>query len=133
MERMEAVGILINCLTKDNDLRQDLWVHYLSGNSVDSFASHLEKILVDYSEDTKVKHAIWNIIQNPISEDFQLFLNNFSEFERSILCNLMLGLTISQISKYHGISEVRIRQTVSSLRYNKAWGQFHGVKEEPYG
>lgn len=133
MEKMSAVGTLINCLTNNEDLRQDLWVHYLSGNPVDSFVSHLEKIVADYSEDIKVKYAVWNILQNPSSDKFELFLNSFSEFERSILCSLMLGLSIEQIAQHRGISEVRIRQTVSNLRYNSAWRQFYGTKEEPNG
>ncbi len=126
---MEAVGTLINCLTNNEDLRQDLWVHYLSGNSADSFVSHLEKISVEYSEDLKVKHAIWNIIHSPLSEQFPEFLNNFSDFEQSIICLLMLGLSVQQISHHEGISEVRIRQTVSNIRYNISWGQFYGIKE----
>lgn len=132
MERMEAVGTLINCLTNNEDLRQDLWVHYLSGNPVDSFVSHLQKIHADYSEDIRIKYAVWQIIQNPISDNFQDFLDAFSVFERSILCDLMLGLTVEQMSKHRGISQVRIRQTVSNLRYNEAWGQFNGIKKETF-
>lgn len=130
MEKTEAVGILINHLTQSEDLRQDLWVHYLSGNPVDSFVSHLEKITADYSEDLKVKYAIWQILQNPLPEKFDQFLNSFSEFERSILCSLMLGLSIQQISQHRGISEVRIRQTVSNIRYNISWEHYYGTKEK---
>lgn len=128
---MVAVGILINRLTKDDDLRQDLWVHYLSGNPVDSFASHLEKISADYSQDLKIRQTIWNILQNPLSEKFELFLNSFSEFDRSILCCLMLGLSIEQMAKYRGMSEVRIRQTISNIGYNTSWRQHYGTQDEP--
>jgi hypothetical protein len=40
----QEVRQLINCLTNDEDARQELWVHYLSGNSVDSFVSRLDEI-----------------------------------------------------------------------------------------
>lgn len=131
MDRMEAVGTLINCLTENEDQRQDLWVHYLSGNPVDSFVSHLEKLSLEYSDDLQVKYAVWNLIQNPPSEKFELFLNGFSEFEKSILCCLMLGFTIEQIAQHRGISQVRIRQTVSNIRYNTMWEQYNGLKETP--
>lgn len=127
---MEAVGILINCMTNNEDLRQDLWVHYLSGNSIDSFVSHLEKITLEYSDDLRIKHAIWNALQNPISDNLESFLKTFSDFERSILCYLMLGFSIEQISSYRGISSVRIRQTVSNIRYNSSWEKFNGTKEK---
>lgn len=130
---MEAVGTLINCLTENEDHRQDLWVHYLSGNPLDSFISHLERISADYSEDLHVKFAIWNLIQNPLSEKFEVFIEKFSDFEKSILCSLMLGLTIPQIAAYRGISEVRIRQTVSNLRYNVTWEKHYGTKTSPNG
>jgi hypothetical protein len=131
VEKMEAVGTLINCLTNNEDLRQDLWVHYLSGNPTDSLVTHLQKISDDYSEDLKVKHAIWQLISSPLSEKFPDFLSSFTEFEQSIICLLMLGLSIQQISKHEGISEVRIRQTVSSIRYNVVWRQFYGIEEAP--
>lgn len=41
----------------------------------------------------------------------------------------MLGLDVSQISEQKGISEVRIRQSIATIRYNKAWS-IYGIKEE---
>lgn len=131
METKQTVGHLINCLTQNEDLRQELWVHYLSGNTVDSFVSHLKEISTDYSEDETIRANIWHLINNPPSDRFQNFLKTFSEFEQSILVLLALGMTTSQISAYKGISEVRIRQTISSIRYNISWEQFYGIKEKP--
>lgn len=129
MEKMKAVGTLINCLTNNEDLRQDLWIYYLSGNSTDTLVSHLQKISVDHFEDVNIKHNVWQILNSPLSEKFPEFLNNFTEFERSIICLLMLGLSIQQISSHEGISEVRIKQTVSNIRYNVSWRQFYGIEE----
>ncbi len=130
---METVGTLINCLTNNEDLRQDLWVYYLSGNPVEALPSYLQKISVDYSEDIQIKYNLWHMMNSDMSERFPEFLNYFSDFEQSMICRLMLGLSISQISEYEGISEVRIRQTVSNLRYNIAWRQFYGVEETSVG
>ena len=34
----------INRLTKDEDLRQELWLHFLEGNSLFSFEDHLKTV-----------------------------------------------------------------------------------------
>lgn len=124
MKPTDQVSNLINCLTNDDDLRQDLWVHYLSGNTVDTFSMHLEKLHTEYAEDEQLKAAIWNLITNPPSEKLQSVLIHFTDFERSIICLLMLGLTPDNISSVKGISQVRIRQSISSIRYNRIWSQY---------
>lgn len=131
METMEKVGYLINSLTSNKDHQQDLWVHYLSGNSVDTFVSHLEMISAEYSDEINIKYAIWQLMNNPPSEELTEFLSNhFSDFELSIMYSLMLGVSIEQISRFRGISQVRIRQTVANIRYNDSWRQFNGTKEK---
>jgi hypothetical protein len=126
VEPTDKVSNLINYLTNDEDLRQELWVHYLTGNSVDSFSKHLNKIQVEYSEDEQLKASVWDLINNPPSNELQNILNHFTDFERSIICLLMLGLTVDNISLVRGISQVRIRQSISSIRYNKAWSDRYG-------
>lgn len=130
MKPTDKVSNLINCLTNDEDLRQELWVHYLSGNPVDSFSQHLQKIQVEYGEDTQVKTAVWQLINNPPSEKLEGILDHFTDFERGIICLLMLGLTVENISTVKGISQVRIRQSISSIRYNKCWEDEYGIKKE---
>jgi hypothetical protein len=127
VDTQKTVNNLINCLTDNEDLRQELWVHYLSGNPVDSFVSHLQKVSLSYSESTKLKESVWNLLQNPPSTTMTKVLGHFSDFERSILCLLVLGLSITEISAYKGISEVRIRQTVAAIRYNSTWETVYGV------
>ena len=127
----EQVSNLINCLTNDEDQRQELWVHYLTGNPVESFASHLEKLRLDYEDDIVVKKALWHMMHNPPSASLIEFLKkNFTDFERSVIAFLMLDLDISKISQYKGISEVRIRQAIASIRYNSCWENYYGIKEE---
>lgn len=127
----DPVSNLINCLTNDEDLRQDLWVCYLSGTPVESFESRLERLKVEYSDDIELREAIWQLIKNPPSEALSTTLEkNFTDYERSIICCLMLGLEVSKISYIKGISEVRIRQSIATIRYNSCWEVMYGTEEK---
>lgn len=130
MSPTERVSNLINCLTNDEEQRQDLWVHYLSGNPTSSFASYLNDINTEYSMDNELQEALWQAFSDPMTDKFQQLLINFSDIEQSVICLLALGLTVSKISSYKGISEVRIRQLISVVRYNKVWEEIYGIKEK---
>ena len=43
----------------------------------------------------------------------------------------MLGLEVDKISVIKGISEVRIRQSIATIRYNSVWEDIYGTKEKP--
>ena len=127
----DPVSSLINCLTNDEDIRQDLWVCYLSGEPVESLQSRLERIKIEYSDDTYLREAIWDLIKNPVSHKLSLMLHdNFTDYERNIITCLMLGLNSDQISRLKGISEVRIRQSIATIRYNRCWEVMYGTKEK---
>lgn len=127
----DQVSNLINCLTNDEDLRQDLWVCYLSGTPLESFESRLERIKVEYSDDIELRKSIWQLIKNPPSQALSETLEkNFTDYERSIICCLMLGLEVSKISNIKGISEVRIRQSIATIRYNSCWEVMYGTEEK---
>ena len=131
MRPTDEVNSLINCLTNDEDLRQDLWVCYLSGTPVESFESRLKRIKVEYSDDLELRKSIWLLIENPPSEALSAVLQeNFTDYERSIICCLMLGLEVDKISNIKGISEVRIRQSIATIRYNDCWEVMYGTKEK---
>jgi len=129
VSQTEQVSKLISCLTEDEDKRQDLWVHYLSGNPTSTLASYLEKINQEYSQHSELQDLLWQVFVNPPSDRFKTLLSNFSEVEQSVICLLSLGLTVSRISEYKGISEVRIRQLISIVRYNEVWEELYGIKE----
>lgn len=132
MRPTDEVNSLINCLTNDEDIRQDLWVCYLSGTSVESFESRLKQIEVEYSDDVELQKSIWHLIKNPPSETLSKIIEeNFTNYERSIICCLMLGLNVGKISNIKGISEVRIRQSIATIRYNKIWEVTYGIKDKP--
>ena len=128
METQEQVNNLINCLTSNDDLRQELWVYYLEGNPVESFSSHLKKIQIEYSDDKVVQENLWQLMQTTSNSFFDI-LNNFTDFEQSVVIFLVIGMNIEKISQYLGISQVRIKQVIASIRYNTIW-RVYGIKEK---
>lgn len=129
MEPADQVSSLINHLTNDEDLQQDLWVHYLSGNPPDTLASYLEKIHLELAIEREIQVRLWYVLKNPPSDKFFKLLAQLSGYEQSVACLLSLGLTISQISEYKGISEIRIRQVVSVMRENDCWEQIYAEEK----
>ena len=130
MEATNQVSSLINWLTNDEDKRQELWLYYLEGNELPTLASHLYKLENSYSADYQIQVLLWDAFKNPPSDKFKVLLSHFSEIERQIVCLLALGLSISQISGYKGISEIRIKQVISIIRENDCWEELYGTEKE---
>lgn len=131
MEPLNQISHLINCLSNDEDVRQDLWVSYLSGTSVESLDARLARIQAEHKIEAELSHAIWQLIENPPPEELSTLIeSNFTDYERSVICCLMLGLSSSKISDLKGISQVRIKQSIATIRYNKCWEEAYGTKEK---
>lgn len=129
MSPTDQVSQLINCLTNDEDKRQDLWVHYLSGHSPSTFANHLDNLNKELSADLYLRELLWEVYKNPPSDKFKQLLDNFSDIEQSVVCLLALGLTVSELSEYKGISEIRIKHVISVVKEKDCWEELYGVKE----
>lgn len=129
MDPADQVSNLINHLTNDEDQRQNLWVHYLSGHSPESFASHLKKIDIEERIEREVQARLWYVLSNPPSGKFSQLLSKLSDIEQSIACLLALGLTVSELSGYKGISETRIRQVISVMRDNDCWEELYAEEK----
>jgi hypothetical protein len=130
VEPRNPVSDLINCLTEDEDYRQELWVHYLSGNPPSTFADHLQTINNEYNLHAQIQQRVHWILKNPPSDRFYHVLENFSDIEQSVICLLTLGLTVPQVSGYKGIDEVRIRQVVAVIREHGCWEETYGTQEK---
>jgi len=109
---------LINQLTDNEDYRQDLWVAYLSGAPTEKLHLVLDHAQVSDEIYTSSKHLIQYLIDNPPSESF---LSNFSNTERVIMCLLLLGCDLGTISRYNGISKVRLQRIMVAIKECKAW------------
>ena len=127
---IKSTRTLIENLTNDEDQRQQLWLHYVSGGSIDTFEQKLEQITREQELHEKLQLAIAEIYQRPLSPTFVDFLDNFSDFERSIMFLLLLGLSVEEVSKYKGISEVRIKQSLVAIKKHTIWEKEHGIKEK---
>lgn len=117
------IGKIIEGLTKDEDKRQELWLHYVYSNQVDLSPSQLS---IDDDQDPVLRHAMWRLIKQPPSDRLMKVLETLSDFERKIVFMLMLGISTEKIAKYRGTSEVRIKQAISAIRYNKSWIRYYG-------
>lgn len=69
-------------------------------------------------------------MNNPPSNKLSKTLEHFSDFERRIIFMLMLGFGANKISQLLGIGEVRIRQAISTIRYNAIWKETYGAEEK---
>jgi len=130
-KQLTQVSCLIDNLTSDEDLRQELWVHYLSGNSSESFKDSLERIKLQHSINEEFNKVVYEAFNYRPSIKFVSFLDSFTEFEQNILYMLMLGLSLQQISLIKGIDEVRIEQCVASIRYNNIWNEYQKMRKVP--
>jgi len=125
----DKVSNLINSLTSDEDQRQDLWVYYLSGHSSESLSSYVNDLKLETKLERDIQAYLWYVFKNPPSDNFMKLLEQLSDVEKSIVCLLALGLTVSQLSEYKGMSEIRIRQVISVLRDNHCWEQLYAEEK----
>jgi hypothetical protein len=122
----ELVLQLINQLTHNEDERQDLWVAYLAGTPSDRLHNILPSLGVSQNIQDKFKSEIHDLLSSPLPQEF---IDYLTETERVVVCLLMLGCDLGTISKYNGISEVRIRQIMVSLAQSNAWDKLWHSKE----
>lgn len=119
---------IINKLTYNEDHRQDLWVAYLSGitstpESVHRILSHLEvKDLIE----NKFKKSIQDLVSYNIPIKF---ITHLTENEKIVVCLLVLGCDIGTISRYNGVSEVKINQMIGNLKISNVRNLLDGAQE----
>jgi len=104
--KKSSVEEIINSLTTDEDLRQDLWVSYLEGTHPTRLSSKILQILITC--DTQGRFPI------VCPPDF--LLNKMNNLESHVLYLLCLGYNIGKISVALSISRVAVLETMSSIR-----------------
>jgi hypothetical protein len=115
---------LINSLTGDEDLRQDLWVEYLSGAC---FSTILDRVISSHYHPTpsiSQLQSVQHLMRNPPSH---AFLNSFNDIEKTIMCLLAIGYNVGDVSVLLGISEVSIESIIVDISLNEVWKP-HGTK-----
>ena len=114
---------LISSLTRNEDVQQDLWVIYLSDSS-SNLKESLKKIYNRNRIDQKIQRELWRIAVTSPSDYMVTFLDNFSEFEQSIMILLMLGLSLEEVAIHKDMSFIRVQQAVAAIRNSGIWDQF---------
>lgn len=110
---------IINSLTDDEDLRQELWVDHLSGSCLRKLFNKVKDSHVNINTPSPDQlESIQLVISNPPS---QAFLSKFSNIECSIMCLLAIGYNIGDLSVLLGMSEVSIRRIMVDISLNQAW------------
>lgn len=118
-EAQKLILLEINELTEDEDLRQELWVQYLTTGSL-SFIEKLDKMKLDPERDQELAALIMELATNESSQVAQIkdAIDSLTDLERSVVACLLIDLDIVQISKFKQISYIRIMQVVATIRYN---------------
>jgi len=116
-----SIAERINCLTSDEDLRQELWVYYLEGNSPDTFEHHLARLKKQIPEQEAIDKVVHDIIHKPFSKKLSNILDYFTDVERSVIFMLLLGYTVDNISGINNMCQVRTRQMIQNIKNNTNW------------
>ena len=110
---------LINNLTVNEDLRQDLWVAYLSGTPINSLRTKITELLVNYQI-----QALDRISLELMQADFPPnFFDVFDDVECHTLYLLYSGYNIGEISVTLSISRVTVLDVVSSIKEKGEWSK----------
>ena len=123
MKASTSVAERINYLTSDEDLRQELWVYYLEGNSPDTFEQYLAQLKRRFSEQEAIDQVSQDIIQQPFSRKLSDVLDHFTSVERSVVFMLLLGYTADDISGINNMCRVRARQMIQNIKSNTNWNE----------
>ena len=120
-QELQATKQLIENLTDDEDFRQELWVHFLSGHGHPSFLAKLENIHLQNIIFLEYQRVIAYSVRFPLSGELEESLRKFAPVESSILILVALGFSIDQIAKYKDICPIRLNQLVFSIRGSNLW------------
>jgi hypothetical protein len=123
MDQYSKMLAMIDGLTSNDDLRQELWVCYLSESS-SNLLDRLQHLCDIQRIDSKFQKALWHLAADPSIDKLIVFLKNFSDFEQSIMILLALGLSVEDVAKKKDMSVVRVRQVINAVKSSDAWKQF---------
>ena len=119
----------IETLTADNDIRQQLWLEYLEGTPLSELSDTKIKIIQEDEQYQKLKEVKQSLLENPPSDFFYKILSSFTPIEQEVMCMLVLGYEIKEISQYNSISEVRLHQMMGNIRNSNIWKELYGSKK----
>lgn len=121
----------INKLSNDEDVRQELWVQYLTTGCL-PFSAKLEKIKLDSEHDLELAQLIMQLMTStsPQSAEIQEIIHSLTDLERSIVACLLIHLDVHRISWYKDISPIRISQVIATIRNNSRWEEVWRLRDD---
>ena len=117
----KRVEKLINSLTHDEDIRQDLWVDYLTGTDMYTLVFKAFQHKIKYNSQSENCPFIRDLLYNPPKEEF---IEKFTENERELMCLFALGYNIGEVCVHLGITLVGVEHLLSSIRSKEAWDRY---------
>jgi len=118
---MKSTQELINSLTSDEDLRQELWISVLSGTPPAVLSSNLELLHLQYKMVEEFQRNIEIFAVVPLSDKCNRLLSSLTLIERNVVYLLLLGLSSYDIAKYKDIDITKIQQLILSIRSSNLW------------
>jgi FixJ family two-component response regulator len=127
-QKQREIKAKIDVLTEDLDIRQSVWLEYLETDCEDvDFIC--KKLLIQKEVNQQIENNITAMLNSETPEDFIELLQDFTEFEQSILSLLIVGISINSIAKYKMIKPMRILQIVSNISSSPIWGEYFAKKD----
>lgn len=130
-EDQKTVLLVINKLTNDEDIRQELWVEYLTTGSL-SFTENLEKHKFNTEQNYELAALIMQLMvsKSPEAQAIQDTFDSLTDLERSIVACLLIHLDIEQISGYKELAPIRVMQVIATIRNNSNWKEVWRLREQ---
>lgn len=130
-EDQKTILLAINKLTNDEDIRQELWVEYLTTGSL-SFTENLEKHKFNTEQNYELAALIMQLMvsKSPEAQAIQDTIDSLTDLERSIVACLLIHLDIEQISGYKELAPIRVMQVIATIRNNSNWKEVWRLREQ---
>jgi len=117
-KKQQKVERLINSLAQSEDIKQDLWVDYLTGTDLSSLVFKAYQHKLTYHSQSEHNESLHALLYNPPPTEF---IEKFTECEREVMYLFTLGYNIGEVCVHLGISLVGVQQLLSSIRSKKVW------------
>lgn len=108
---------LINSLVQNEDIKQDLWIDYLTGTDLSLLVFKVYQHKLKYSTQTTNHDFLSSLLLNPPREEF---LEKFTDCEKETMCLFALGYNIGEVCVHLGISLVGVKQLLSTIQSKEA-------------
>ena len=109
---------LINNLAHCEDIKQDLWLDYLTGTDLNLLVFKAYQHKLKYHAQAIDNHSLNSLLHNPPKEEF---LEKFTDSEKELMCLFTLGYNIGEVCVHLGINQVGVKQLLSTIRSKEAW------------